>query len=85
MSDLKDEKPEDKKPEPKAPKAAKPAFKQYKTSRPINIEFDILVRGENIMGHKGEEKGHVYFDVPTELAELFEKHYHVQCGNVVPL
>lgn len=62
---------------------AAPTTKRYRTSRPISVEFDILVKGENIQGAKGEEKGYIYFDVPSHLVDTFEKHWHVQVGNVV--
>lgn len=77
-----DSKIEDK-PAEAGPAAPEGDYKQYRTSDKGSVLFDILIKGENVYGYWGDEKKHIYFNVPKNLTEWFEKHWHFTSGNVV--
>lgn len=83
---------EEQQPEPEVAEDAKPAKQKkaeapktvtYKSAKVETSSYDIRVSNVKIRGHWDGAHEHLVFDVPAELAEGFEKHYHYQTGRVV--
>jgi hypothetical protein len=57
----------------------------YITTADSSPSFDVLVRGVLVRGVWNDypEKKKIRFDVPADLVEAFEMHYHFLSGNVV--
>lgn len=54
----------------------------YKTVEKHTVPFDVMIKGEVINGQWSNSTGYVEFQVPADLCEGFEKHYHFVSGNV---
>lgn len=81
--------------EPKAPNAKRVAteakakreptskFVFYVSSDVENAPFPLKIGDHRIRGSWDDARHYVTWKVPTELAELADKHHHVWCGRIL--
>ena len=69
------------KPEAAAPK--KPDEVYFVSSRPEPISFEIEAVGHKIKGYWDRDHAHLCWRVPSNIADRFAMHHHVQNGRII--
>ena len=58
-------------------------FVTYKTAEKKSAMFSVLVKGTDVHGEWASDRSCILFQVPADLVEAFDQHWHVQVGNIV--
>ena len=69
------------KPETSAPK--KPGEVYFVSAQPEPISFEIEAVGNKIKGYWDGDHAHLCWRVPSDIADRFAMHHHVQTGRII--